>query len=279
MISNTTRELINSALLNLELENPTQAIIDRATNYLREAILQIKREKEEPQEYKVWLFNGVLDDNYIEDSFINCKNGKIEGHNCYRCSDYIEIPEGIKELHIILPICGSVSPNAGAFYDENKTYLYGVSCTDIGVKYAFNGKEDLTISLDGNEKYLIVGSESSKSLCSVYYITDKAKPEKTFIHESNKTYTIDTIQSINSMDVKTGDTVITKGYYTTGDGGEAVYDIVSYEEFNYLLPKDVQLQGTLQSLAKTPVDEYGNHTLNNGLVAKLRLTGETTPEQ
>ena len=280
MISNATRELINSALLNLELENPTQEIINEAANYLKNAILQIKREKEEPQEYKVWLFNGVLDNNYIEDSYVNCKNGKIEGHNCYRCSDYIEIPEDIEELHIILPICGTVSPNAGAFYDENKTYLYGVSRTDFGVKYAFNGQEDLTISLEGNEKYLIVGSESNKSLCSVYYIsTDKAKSEKTFIHESNKTYTIDTIKSINSIDVKTGDTVITKGYYTTGDRGEAIYDIVSYEEFIYLLPKDVQLQGTLSSLVKTPVDEYGNHTLNNGLIAKLRLTGETTPEQ
>ena len=38
MISNTTRELINLALLNLELENPTQAIINRAANYLKEAI-------------------------------------------------------------------------------------------------------------------------------------------------------------------------------------------------------------------------------------------------
>ena len=280
MISNATRELINSALLNLELENPTQAIIDRATNYLKEAILQIKREKEESQEYKVWLFNGVLDDNYMEDSSINCKNGKIESSIYYRCSDYIEIPKDVKELHIILPVCGSVGYHAGAFYDENKTYLYGVSRTDIGVKYAFNGKEDLTISLEGNEKYFIVGSESSKDLCSVYYITtDKTKIEKTFIHESNEVYTIDTIQSINSIDVKTGDTVITKGYYTTGDGGEAIYDIVSYEEFNYLLPKDIQLRQVSQSLIKTPVDEYGNHTLNNGLVAKLRLTGETTPEQ
>ena len=108
MISNTTRELINSALLNLELENPTQAIIDRATNYLKEAILQIKREKEESQEYKVWLFNGVLDDNYMEDSSINCKNGKIESSIYYRCSDYIEIPKDVKELHIILPVCGNV---------------------------------------------------------------------------------------------------------------------------------------------------------------------------
>ena len=280
MISNKTRELINLAISNLELENPTQAIIDGAANYLKDAILQIKKEKEETGEYKVWLFNGVLDDNYIEDSYINCKNGKVEGSIYYRCSNYIEIPEGIKELHIILPICGTVSPNAGAFYDVNKTYLYGVSRTDIGVKYAFNGKEDLTISLEGNEKYLIVGSESSKALCSVYYITtDKSKAEKTFIHESNSVYNVNTVEELKTIEAKTGDTIIAKGYYTTGDGGEAVYDIVSYEEFNHLLPKDIQLQQTSQSLIKTPVDEYGNHTLNNGLVAKLRLTGETTPEQ
>ena len=278
MISNKTRELINLAISKLELENQTQEIINEATNYLKDAILQIKKEK--TQEYKVWLFNGVLDDNYIEDSFINCKNGKIEGHNCYRCSDYIEIPEGIKELHIILPICGSVGYHAGAFYDENKKYLYGVSRTDIGVKYAFNGQEDLTISLDGNEKYLIVGSESGKSLCSVYYITtDKTKSEKTFIHESNSVYNVNTVEELKTIEAKTGDTIITKGYYTTEDGGEAVYDIVSYEEFNYLLPKDIQLRQVSQSLIKTPVDEYGNHTLNNGLVAKLRLTGKTTPEQ
>ena len=53
MISNTTRELINLALLNLESKNPTQEIINEATNYLKDAILQIKKEKS--QEYKVWL--------------------------------------------------------------------------------------------------------------------------------------------------------------------------------------------------------------------------------
>ena len=106
MISNKTRELINLAISKLELENQTQEIINEATNYLKDAILQIK--KEETEEYKAWLFNGVLDDNYIEDSYINCKNGKIEGSIYYRCSNYIEIPEDVKELHIILPVCGSV---------------------------------------------------------------------------------------------------------------------------------------------------------------------------
>lgn len=204
MLSSEIKALI-SGVVELYSATPlTQPLIDDGVNKLIKAKELLTIEKgEKPQEYKVWLFNGVLDDNYIENSFVDCKNGKIRENTCNRCSDYIEIPVDIKELHIILPICGSVGYHVGAFYDENKTYLYGVSRTDIGVKYALNGKEDLAISLEENEKYFIVGSESDKSLCSVYYVTtDKTKIEKTFIHESNGVYTIDTIQSINSIDAK-----------------------------------------------------------------------------
>ena len=44
MISNKTRELINLAINNLELNNPTQEDINKANNYLKEAIMQIKNE-------------------------------------------------------------------------------------------------------------------------------------------------------------------------------------------------------------------------------------------
>ena len=54
MISNETKKLINLAISNLELENPTQETINDATNYLKDAILQIKKEKEGTEEYKVW---------------------------------------------------------------------------------------------------------------------------------------------------------------------------------------------------------------------------------
>lgn len=51
MISNETKKLINFALLNLELKNPTQETINKATNYLKEAILQIKKDQEsQPKE-------------------------------------------------------------------------------------------------------------------------------------------------------------------------------------------------------------------------------------
>ena len=46
MISNAIRELINLALLNLKLENPTKETINEATNYLKDAILQIRKEEE-----------------------------------------------------------------------------------------------------------------------------------------------------------------------------------------------------------------------------------------
>lgn len=44
MISNKTRELINLAINNLELNNPTQNNINKANGYLREAVEQIKNE-------------------------------------------------------------------------------------------------------------------------------------------------------------------------------------------------------------------------------------------
>ena len=44
MISNKTRELINLAIYNLELNNCTQEEVNKASNYLKEAIKQIKNE-------------------------------------------------------------------------------------------------------------------------------------------------------------------------------------------------------------------------------------------
>ena len=44
MISNKTRELINLAINNLELSDPTEEDINKAIGYLNEAIIQIKEE-------------------------------------------------------------------------------------------------------------------------------------------------------------------------------------------------------------------------------------------
>ena len=279
MISNKTKELINLAISKLELENQTQEIINEATNYLKDAILQIKKEKEEPREYKVWLFNALYDTNYVENEFVNALTGKFQSQNTYKHTEYIEIPSDIKELILTLPICGNVGYHAGAFYDENKNFLYGVSPnTSANTKYHMT-EETLKIVLEGNEKYFVLGSASSGDLANAYYISSE-EVKKVFIHESNSVYNVNTVEELKTIGAKTGDTIITKGYYEMGDNGEATYDIVTYEEYLSLLPKDVQfIKNTKGSLVPTPVDEFGNHTLNNGLVARMRITGETKPEQ
>ena len=45
MISNATKELINLAISKLELENPTQIVINEAVEHLKRAIEQVKNEK------------------------------------------------------------------------------------------------------------------------------------------------------------------------------------------------------------------------------------------
>ena len=277
MISSTVRGLINLALSNLEVESPTQEIINRATNYLKEAVLQIKKEKS--QEYKVWLFNALYDTNYIENEFPSISTGEFLSQNTYKRTEYIEIPSNLKELILTLPICGNVGYHAAAFYDKDKKFLYGVSPnTSANTKYHMT-EETLKIVLEGNEKYFVLGSSSSGDLVNAYYISSE-EIKKVFIHESDSVYNVNTVKELKTIEAKTGDTVITKGYYEIGDNGEAIYDIVTYEEYATLLPKDIQLvKNTKGNLVSTPVDEFGNHTLNNGLVAKMRITGEVRPEQ
>ena len=291
MLSEKTKNLINLAILNLQLENPTQDIINKAITYLKEAITQMEKEREEnnkiedKNEYKVWLYNALYDVECIENTFFNTSTGKVVSiNNKYKTTDYIEIPTNISDVMITMPISGISNMHVGGFFDENKNYLYGIAnnSNNSNVKYDFNNKDMIQIHLEGNEKYLILSSASSGDLCSAYYITTyKAESEKIFHHESNETYTVNTVLELKSLNAKTGDSVITKGYYYTGDNGEAIYDIITYDEFSELLPKDIKIMfnASDNTYIRTPVDEYGNHTLSNGLVAKLRLNGEVKPEQ
>lgn len=76
-----------------------------------------------------------------------------------------------------------------------------------------------------------------------------------------------------------GSIVTTKGYSTINDNGGAKYKVITYNAFYEELPSDckyVQINGQV----KTDVDNYGNHKLKNGLVAKLISDNNTyTPEQ
>ena len=156
MISNKTKKLINLAILKLELKSQTQETINEATNYLKEAVSQIKKEKEEPREYKVWLFNALYDTNYVENEFASATSGQFLSQNTYKRTEYIEIPSQLKELTLTLPICGNVGYHAAAFYDENKNFLYGVSPnTSANTKYHIT-EETLKIVLEGLMIFLIL---------------------------------------------------------------------------------------------------------------------------
>ena len=283
LLSKEVKELINLALLKLEIENPTQVVINEAVEYLKDTIQQIKEEKEqqteEKKEYKVWLFNALYDTNYVENEFPNVLTGKFQSQNTYKRTEYIEIPLNLKELILVLPICGNVGYHVANFYDENKNFLYGVSPnTSANTKYHMT-EETLKIVLEGSEKYFVLGSSSSGDLANAYYISSE-EVKKIFIHESDSVYNVNTVEELKTIEAKAGDTIITKGYYEIGDNGEAIYDIVTYEEYITLLPKDIQMiRNAKGNFVATPVDEFGNHTLNNGLVAKMRIVGEVKPEQ
>ena len=100
-------------------------------------------------------------------------------------------------------------------------------------------------------------------------------------------YEVDTVLDMKKINYKIGDIVTTKGYYAAGDGGEAKYIIQDYNYYlNTWLPFDCRKigneynkLGTDRVLYASPVDEYGNHTLNNGLVACLFDKEDIKPEQ
>lgn len=91
--------------------------------------------------------------------------------------------------------------------------------------------------------------------------------------------TVDTVEELKATDFKVGTIVTTRGYYTVGDNGAAHYEIMTYDYwYENVLPRDVRYINFQNKWSKTPIDEYGNHTLNNGNVAAL-VGNSYTPEQ
>lgn len=83
-------------------------------------------------------------------------------------------------------------------------------------------------------------------------------------------------EDLLSLEVEEGTIVKTKGYYNINDGGQACYKIMTYENWYNELPIDLKMVtyhndriGCNAVYYKNPVDNFGNHRLNNGMVAKL----------
>jgi hypothetical protein len=82
-----------------------------------------------------------------------------------------------------------------------------------------------------------------------------------------------------------GDIVSTLGYYEIGDGGESQYEIMTYDNWWKQLPDDCKLVSYGVNVfgyfpfRKLMVDNFGNHRLNNGLIAKLIINDVVKVEQ
>lgn len=266
MISNTVKGLINLALLNLELENPTQEIINEATNYLKEAVLQIKKEKEEikeePQEYKVILVHPYTYMDKIPNTFPNAGTGQIQSQNTYCSTQYIDI-----EGYEYLILHQNLAYHRGNFYDKDKKFIKGYTEP--------NYKSGEIMEIPEGAKYFVGGSASNGELPLIYGYTYNKPAPIIFTHESNKEYTVTNISELKQGNYKTGDVVITKGYSLEGDLGNGIYDIMTEAEYIHLMKKSAFIPKVT-----TQVDGYGNHILNNGLVARLRIDNDDMrPEQ
>lgn len=94
-----------------------------------------------------------------------------------------------------------------------------------------------------------------------------------------KETTVNTVADLKVGDFEIGDIVTTRGYYTVGDNGAAHYEIMTYEYwYENVLPRDVRYLKQNNIWEPTPIDECGNHTLDNGNVAAL-VGNSYTPEQ
>ena len=234
------------------------------------------------EKQKRYLLNPITYTDFIPDSYVHCSDGKVMSQGTYKCTDFIKIPSDVDTLYYLQPFSLGAGYHIGAFYNENQEFIIGMCAQEReGTIHVTGSMSDIIeIKVPEGAKYIRLGSASNGELPTLYCYTTEIE-EVTYTHESDKTYTVKNVEELKKLDVKTGDTVITKGYYNANDNGQAKYEIMTYEEWHSLLPGDVSLQRntTYNTLENTKVDEYGNFTLENGLVARLVTDGVTTPEQ
>ena len=279
MLKEKLKNLINEAKLLLTERPVTKDNLSVAKNKIVDAINTLDDEKYKhyichPAEIKA--FGNVIDNIYVN------TDGKEVNANYCSTTDYIEIPDDAEYIRFE-PGADNYNYQICVIYDENKNYVGAVSENSNANKY--NDKvliistENNIIKVKNNMRYLRINTGSYKGFPCVYYKSKNPVIEDEFIHDGSGIYTTNTVNDMKNMDLKPGDVVTTTGYYTSNSEGAATYDIMTYKEFYKKLPGDIRFIKVSKDYVCTPVDEYGNHTLNNGLVARIRLDGTITPEQ
>lgn len=265
MLSNDIKILITSAIESFSTTPLTQSLIDTGVLKLEEAkelILNQDNGGEEEVLYKVLLVHPYTYTDYISDSYPNASTGAITTQTKYKASNYLDI-ENMK----FISIHENTSYHICCFYDTDKNFIIGYNTNQY--------TKDSQLEVPKGAKYVVVGSASNGKLPVVYGYTTIKPQEVVFEHESNFEYTVSNVAVMKQGDYKTGDTVTTECYATTGDLGNGVYDIMSEDEYLSRIKGSAFIVN-----ATTQVDGYGDHLLDNGLVARLRINhDDMRPEQ
>ena len=132
--------------------------------------------------------------------------------------------------------------------------------------------ENIAMVVDG----LVVPKSPGECVITAYSRNSKISDScNVTIFPCSKINVVETMKKNTSL--KEGDIYTTNGYYYDDDGGAASYEIVSYNDWFASLPDDIKLvEYKDRVFEKNPVDGYGNHVLDNGLVAKLIIENDTT---
>ena len=265
MLSNKVKDLINKVIELYSNSIPTQKVIDNGMETLKKAVELLKNEvnTEERVLYKVVLVHPYTYMDKIPNTFPNSNNGQIVFiDNKYCTTQYIDIEDyEYLTLHI------NLSYHRGNFYDKDKKFIRGYNQS--------NYQSGEIMEIPEGAKYFIVGSDSGGEMPLIYGYTYNKPLPLVFEHESNEEYVVTNVEELKQGDFKIGDVVTTKGYSFDGDLGNGVYDIMTEAEYIHLMKKSAFIPK-----ATTQVDGYGNHLLNNGLVARLRIDNDDMrPEQ
>lgn len=143
--------------------------------------------------------------------------------------------------------------------------------------YSYNAPEIENYTLDDQTpKNVSISRAHKNQKIQFKYSKNAVKPVDPETPLPDANVTLDTVEAMVNADLKEGDTVRTKGYYQINDNGAATYQIMTYDKWWESLPDYLKLValhpdriGCNAVLYKNPVDEYGNHTLKNGLIAKI----------
>lgn len=185
------------------------------------------------------------------------------------------IKQMLDKLEKILSMIGKTGTITVKCIDGEGNIILSETHSDLKFgNYSYDAPEIENYTLDDQTPKNVSISRAHKNQKIQFKYSKKVVEPSNPLPDAN--VTLDTVEAMVNADLKEGDTVRTKGYYQINDNGAATYEIMTYDNWWKSLPDYLKLValhldriGCNPVLYKNPVDEYGNHTLKNGLVAKI----------